>query len=373
MKVLVIGGTGPTGPYVLQGLLDRGHEVTLLHRGVHEPDGLPEVEHIHADPHFKETLEEAVRGREFDVVVATYGRVKVIAEVFAGRCKQLVAVTGTVSYENSLMPYAARPRGMKVMAREDGPMAGDHGPAPFFSAKVFEAERAVLDQAAAGAYQGSIVRYCSIYGARNLSPREWSVVKRVLDGRDRMYVIEGGHEIYSRCAAQNAAELLLLIVDKPQIANGQAYNCGDEDQYSFRQWIDLLAGCMDADLEILSLPAQIAQATLAELQTMEGVFSHSLVDTAKARRELGYKDVISAADATADYVRWLIANPVKPGDYAHFIDRFDYAGEDRLWDAYQRALASIPADAIRAPPARANAHPMPHPKKPQLQPDEGGR
>ena len=29
---LVVGGTGPTGPYIVNGLLKRGYEVTVLHR-----------------------------------------------------------------------------------------------------------------------------------------------------------------------------------------------------------------------------------------------------------------------------------------------------------------------------------------------------
>ena len=33
MKALVVGGTGPTGPIIVQGLLDRGYEVTIYHRG----------------------------------------------------------------------------------------------------------------------------------------------------------------------------------------------------------------------------------------------------------------------------------------------------------------------------------------------------
>ena len=35
MKALVVGGTGPTGPLIVQGLLDRGYEVTVYHRGFH--------------------------------------------------------------------------------------------------------------------------------------------------------------------------------------------------------------------------------------------------------------------------------------------------------------------------------------------------
>ena len=48
---LVVGGTGPTGPHVVGGLLDRGFVVTVLHTGRHERDEIPAVvEHVHTDP-----------------------------------------------------------------------------------------------------------------------------------------------------------------------------------------------------------------------------------------------------------------------------------------------------------------------------------
>jgi NAD(P)-dependent dehydrogenase (short-subunit alcohol dehydrogenase family) len=37
-RALVIGGTGPTGPYVVEGLDHRGFDVTILHGGQHEVD-----------------------------------------------------------------------------------------------------------------------------------------------------------------------------------------------------------------------------------------------------------------------------------------------------------------------------------------------
>ena len=49
MKALVIGGTGPSGPYIVNGLLDRGYEVTILHGGQHEVEFAQPVEHIHTE------------------------------------------------------------------------------------------------------------------------------------------------------------------------------------------------------------------------------------------------------------------------------------------------------------------------------------
>ena len=72
---LVIGGTGPTGPHIVNGLIDRGYETSILHRGTHDSDLIPaHVGRIIGDPHFKETLSEALGDRRFDLIVATYGR-----------------------------------------------------------------------------------------------------------------------------------------------------------------------------------------------------------------------------------------------------------------------------------------------------------
>jgi len=72
MKALVIGGTGPTGPYLVEGLIKRGYDVTIFHRGTHEID-LPEgVGHIHGDPHFLETIGEALGERQFEPIQSCF-------------------------------------------------------------------------------------------------------------------------------------------------------------------------------------------------------------------------------------------------------------------------------------------------------------
>ena len=63
MKALVIGGTGPTGPHLIRGLLGRGYDVTMLNRGSRDSDAIPpEVERVKGDPHFPDTLDAAETG-----------------------------------------------------------------------------------------------------------------------------------------------------------------------------------------------------------------------------------------------------------------------------------------------------------------------
>lgn len=370
MKVLVIGGTGSTGVPVLEGLLRRGHDVTMLHRGVHEPPGLPDVPHIHADPHFAETLTEAVDGVTYDVVLAMYGRVAAIAEVFAGRCGQLISIGGVPAYRGCVQPETVTPHGMAVNAREDGPLADQTPPVPKFAGLIRAAERAVLDRAAQGAFRGTVIRYPAIYGPRNLVPWEWSVIRRIRDGRTTMILPDNGLWIISRCAARNAAEVVLAAVDHPDVANGQAYNAADDDQFTVRQWAEAVAQIMGAELEFVGIPAELAPSALIELLPPRAR-PHILIDNNKAKRDLGYREVVPAAEAMVEAVQWLLANPVTPQAYPAYPAKFDYAAEDRLMQAYANAVEWVREQAPGDTPDVR--HPMPHPKTVSAGRDESGR
>ncbi|MBC8342296.1 MAG: epimerase, partial [Proteobacteria bacterium] len=85
MRALVVGGTGPTGHFIVNGLLERGYDVAILHTGAHEiPEIPPEVEHIHTDPYSEEAFASAIGSRTFDLCVAMYGRLRSIADQMKG-------------------------------------------------------------------------------------------------------------------------------------------------------------------------------------------------------------------------------------------------------------------------------------------------
>ena len=373
MKVLVVGGTGPSGPHLLRVLLEKGHDVTILHRGVHEPPGLPDVPHIHADPHFSAPLLEAIRGKSFDAVFGLYGRLKVLAEVFAGRTDRFIAVGGRPVYAGFFDPSSTYPRGMQVLATEDSPRVDPSKikdpAAAAFAGKLAAAEEAVMSRHREGAYRATLFRYPYVYGPRAPGPFEWSVVRRVRDGRNTINLPAGGLVLNSRCAARNAAHFLMLALDS-ESACGEIFNCADDVQYSLGQWVELIAGCMGAQLEIVDVPAAL-RWTVGNFLIFAGTASDIVInDISKAKRLLGYKDVVRPMDALAETVEWYRHHPHGWENAMTFQDKFDYALEDRVRDALNRLKDEFAA----LDPQHQAVHPYAHPKQPSsLAGDEKGR
>ncbi|MGO8859380.1 MAG: NAD-dependent epimerase/dehydratase family protein [Acidimicrobiales bacterium] len=359
MRVLVVGGTGPTGPHVVRGLLVRGHDVAILHRGVHEPADLPEVEHIHGDPHFRESIDQVLASRTFDIVIAMYGRVKLLAAALAGRCDQFVSISGVPVYRGYFPRTGTQ---LPIPVTEAHPVVDDVGddPAVRFSHLLAEAEAA----AAAHHRCATIFRFPMIYGPNNARLHEWSIVRRVRDGRAQMILPDGGFQIHSRCAARNAAAFVLAAVDRPEVAAGQVYNCGDPYSWSLRQWADAIVGLLGAELEMIPVPAVIAtEAATALLPLANTTATHCVLSTEKAQHELGYRPVVEPMEALEEVLAWYESRPdVDPHANPSFTDRFDYETEDALIAAYRAAVGRI-SDEIEQHPAPA-VHSMPHPRSP---------
>jgi 2'-hydroxyisoflavone reductase len=63
VDVLIIGGTGFLGRYLVEAALEEGHRPTIFNRGLSEPGLFPEVARIEGD---REVDLSALRGRSWE-------------------------------------------------------------------------------------------------------------------------------------------------------------------------------------------------------------------------------------------------------------------------------------------------------------------
>lgn len=341
MKALVIGGTGPTGHFLVNGLRDRGYTVTILHSGKHEVPEIPEdVEHIHTDAFDANNVADAVRGRGFDVCIACYGRLRRTAEVTVGHVGRFVSAGGFPSLRGYMNPELFNPPGSPVPIAEDAPVVTDEAEdskgyrVAQTEARVFECHP-----------DATHIRYPFVYGPYQPAPREWCIVRRILDGRSTIILADGGLTLHHFGYAENVAHAMLLAVDQPERSAGQIYNAADQEILSIRQVVEIIAaGLSDLTdgLEVISMPYEFAIP--ARPLVALPLTTHRVVSIRKLETELGYRDVVSPRDGLVRTARWLVENRPEPGGLEESIleDPFDYPNEDRLVEAWRKVTRSMP-------------------------------
>jgi nucleoside-diphosphate-sugar epimerase len=354
-RVLVVGGTGQTGPLIIEGLLHRGYEVTILHSGAHEPP-LPPVEHLHADVHFEEPISIALRDRTFDLAVCMYGRSRLVANVLCGKVPRLVMVTGAGYAFMEPRNRDWGPFGV-TSADEESPFSQDRQVDPI-GPLIAKTEQHVLRHQADGHYGVTILRYPNIYGPGAVAPADWSIIRRILDHRPYFIVSEGGLRLWSRCYRENAAHAALLAIDAPDIATGRIYNVADDPPVlTIGQWVEALASALGHSWELVELPLGIVERLY-----LSQFGYHRLLDTTRIRVDLGYTDVISKEKAIRQTAEWWAEHGTSHiASMKTLTDRFDYATEDALVADYRAATRSL---FEHAPAPLVSIHPFRHPKAP---------
>ena len=285
MRALVIGGTGPTGHFIVNGLRERGYGVTILHRGEHEIPEIPDdVEHLHADPYSEAALREIFAERTYDVCVATYGRLRATAAITVGKVGRFVSVGGAPAYRGYMHPGLYEPPGLPVPLPESAPLV-EREEEDAKGYRIMRTEQAVF----AAHPTASHFRYPYVYGPYQLLPREWCIVRRIRDGRRHIVLADGGLTLHHFGYAGNVAHAVLLAVDRPEASAGQIYHCADEEVLTVRQVVEIVGSALGAQLEIVSLPWELAIP--ARPLVMQPLNSHRVFDLTKLKQDLGYRDV----------------------------------------------------------------------------------
>lgn len=339
-RALLIGGTGPTGPAIARGLEQRGFEVTIFHSGNHEVPEVEHLRHLHGDAFSDESLRATLGDETFDVAIAAYGRLRSIAEVLDGRVGRLLSIGGVPVYRGFFDAAIHTPPGLPVPTREDAELAteADDGK----SYRIGRTEQLLFAMHPTATH----FRYPYVYGPRQLAPREWCVIRRILDGRPFLILPDDGLTLVPYGYVDNLAHALMCAIDHPESSMGEIFNCGDDEKLTIRQVVEIITDELGHDWELIDMPARFAVCARPMVQSYRS--THRVVDTTKLRTLLGYRDVVPARDAVRLATRWLVAHPPERGGYEETAlqDPFDYAAEDRLAAWWRSATADFDVTSL---------------------------
>ena len=222
-----------------------------------------------------------------------------------------------------------------------------------------------------GHYNATFFRYPYVYGPYQLVPREWCVIRRILDKRPFIILPDGGLALMTHGYAANLAQAVLLAVDQPEASAGQIYNCGDEQVLTLHQWVEVITRTMNYDWETVCLPNAVAYP--ARPFALHETSAHRVMDLAKLKNELGYKDLIPTEEALARTVQWYLEHrPERGGEIERRLqDPFNYPAEDQLVTIFKESLQRMAAIPFAIESTRP--HPYAHPKVPGQERDHRDR
>jgi nucleoside-diphosphate-sugar epimerase len=344
MRILVIGGTGFIGPYVVRRLVNAGHVVTVCHRGQTETELPREVEHIHhptlayGDRSCFAELADKFRHVAPEVVLDTTNYIErdaqALMNTFRGLARRAVVLSSIDVYRAFGRVRHTEPGPPDPMPlTEDSPLrekffpvrreplrdSGDPEQWVDDSEKIL-VERIVMNDPT---LPGTVLRLPATYGSGDPQHRLFMYVKRMVDKRPAIFLDEGlARWRWSRGHAENVAHAIrLAIADDRSI--GRIYNVAEAEALTEAEWVRRIGRAADWEGKVIVVPKDQLPA---HLNWGINTDQHWEVDTTRIRQELGYQEIVPQAEALRRTVEWERANPpaeIKP-------EQFDYAKEDTL-------------------------------------------
>jgi nucleoside-diphosphate-sugar epimerase len=316
VRVIVLGGTRFIGRAVVVELVAAGHEVLIVHRGEHEPVGLPDVPHLHA--HRRELQRHSAELRAFrpDAFIDISAMTGPDATAALGALPadvRLVAVSSIDVYRAFASLWAGIVTDA-VPLSESSPVRDGPPPDRAYVMEGYEYDPAQAEdidvEAAYLASGATVLRLPMVYGPHDYKRREEFVLRRVRARRRQMPSGSGGF-LWSRGYAPELARGIRLAVEQP-VAAGEVFNLCEAQCAPLRLWIEQIVAAMDAELELVRVPDRVLPD---DLDITGDIAQHWMTSATKAEAVLGWVHRDSVA-CVRESVAWHVAHP--PSDDVGF-------------------------------------------------------
>jgi 2'-hydroxyisoflavone reductase len=317
VRILVIGGIQFMGRGVVERLLARDHEVTVLHRRPSHDLG-PDVGNVQADRNDVAAVARVLRDGRFEVVydIAYDWERGTTAEHVEAAARSAGPDLHRYVFMSSVAAY-----GPGTDWRESDPLAPDEFPAPYIQHKA-SSERALFRLNIETGLLVSTFRPPYVHGPRQPFYREQYFWDRLQDGRP-IILPEDGEGLMQWAFVDDVAEALVRAIEVDEAA-GEAFNIGHLP-ISQRDYVALLARVAGVEPRFAPVPRERIEAEGGSLFGPDLYFGEaldmpeitSIVD--KAPRVLGI-EITDFETAVRAGFEWYRSQPRRPVDYA-FEDR----------------------------------------------------
>lgn len=307
MRVLVLGGTRFLGRALVAELLGAGHTVAIVHRGNHEVDFGPDVDHIHCDRRELTARRGELAAFAPDVAIDLAAMTAADAEALDAAIDpavRLIAASSADVYRAFGSIYSGTVTDA-VPLPEDAPLRTEPPPDRVamegwtYDSSAYEKLDVERIYRARGA---TICRLPIVYGEHDYCRREECVLARVRAGGRRIPV-GPGTLLISRGYAPELARALRLAAEQDE--RGGVFNLAERECASVRLWIEAILAAAEHEAELVRVPEEEIPD---DLGFSADIPQHLLVDPGRAERLLDWTHA-PWRECVGRSVRWHLANP----------------------------------------------------------------
>lgn len=335
MRILLIGGNGFIGRFVVAALKQQGHAVAVFHRGTTAvPAGVDEIrgDRNHLNASARE-LKHFAPDVVIDLVISSAPQAEELMNILRGTTRRVVMLSSIDVYRAVGISRGTESGPLQdVPLTEESELRRNLHPYPpesiRFMRKIFswvtddydkiQAERVVMND---HELPGTVLRLPMAYGPGDPLHRLFPVVKRIADRRRHIILPETLAAWHSpRGYVENIAAAIALAATDERAAR-RIYNVCEEPSFSELDWARKIGAAMLWDGDFAVLPVE---HTPPHLQKPGNASQHWTASSARIRQELGYQEPVAIEEAIRRTICWERENP--PADV--FPTQFDYAAED---------------------------------------------
>ncbi len=334
MNLLVLGGTRFFGRRAVEMLLERGHDVTVLSRGVTPlpwPRGT--VEHLGCDRNVRGEPSRSLRGRDFDAVFDNSamdgGAVREVLDVLPGLARYVLTSSGAVyqrpgspALEELVHGVPSRPHhdpfgAMRLLSEDDAPfeinwLRGEVADeVPGYRRGKLEAELALAEAGPGSGPAPIVLRPPQIEGPRDPTGRTEFFARRVADGGGILLPAEGRGGVFQKVFSEDLAAAAVAAVESAPGIRGP-FNVAGPEIMTMERYLYALALVLDLS------PPRILYAPAEEIRNALGrsyappVPGSKVVDISRARAQLDFCPR-RYVDRMRDTLEWIFDRAPAPG------------------------------------------------------------
>ena len=335
MKILIIGGTGFIGPYVVKELVKSGHEVAIFSRGYSiDKVAMFNIHTINGDKKDLFHYRDQFINYAPDVVIHMHAYTKYDAEE---AMKTFEGVARRITVLSSMDVYQAY--GILIGLEDENivstPLLEESLSRQKFHPYGGDYEKLLVEDIVMNSVElpGTILRLPMVYGPGDPSNRLYKYAKRIHDGRKYIVLDElFANWRSSRGYVEDVAHAIALAATN-DIASNKIYNVSEPMYITEHQWVNNIAQAMRWMGKIISIPREELPEEL--IYSSLNLKQNWITDSSKIRSELNYSEQVPSHEAISRTIEWELLNPPKElhsKDYP----RFHYEIEDIILSNLKR-------------------------------------